>query len=328
MKVILQKIRKRSMLLIQNFKSDYHFSMYYAFLRVLDEQGRRIHLKQISNVAHKKKDKWILKYLNKRLYQVIQKYKNNIEMGIYTSNAPIWVCWWTGEDTAPELVKQCIRSIKKQSAEHPVYFIDCNSYERYLDIPAYMLEKVEKGEMGLAHLSDYIRVSLLEKYGGLWLDATIFCSNTIPKEYFEIPVFTCKSKPVICTYISQMRWTTFVLGGWKGNVFYKFLKEAFEEYWSKEKRAIDYLFFDYLIELARCEIPQVLKDMETIPINNNHRDDLQVAMNQAIDGKHFKEIIREDTVLYKLSWREKYKTNTSNGCESVYGYFLNHRIDD
>lgn len=312
-------------LLINNFKSDCYFSPFYALLRVVDELCGRLHLNKISNIAHKQKDKWILDYLRKRLSYIIQKYRNCDELGVPKENAPIWVCWWTGEETAPELVKQCIKSIRKQSGSHPVNFIDKNSYSVYIDIPEYMMGKVEEGKMGLAHLSDYMRISLLEKYGGLWLDSTIFCADMVPEAYFELPFFTCKSNPISCGYLSQMRWTTFVLGGWKGNIFYRFMKEALEEYWSKEKVAIDYLFFDYLIELARCEIPEILKCMENVPINNLHRDDLQAAMNQAIGSECFERTISSDTVLYKLSWRETYKSKTKNGHKSIYQYFLDEK---
>ena len=249
MKTLTSRIKRRVLLLINNFKSDCAFSILYALLRVMDELCGRVHLNKLSNIAHEKKDKWILNYLERQLSDLIQKYKNIDDIGVFEENAPVWVCWWTGVEMAPDLVKQCIKSIRKQTGSHPVHVIDQNSYSVYIDIPDYMMHKVKNGQMGIAHLSDYIRVSLLEKYGGLWLDSTIFCASSLPESYFELPFFTCKSNPTSCGYLSQMRWTTFVLGGWRGNVFYRFIKEAFEEYWSQEQAAVDYLFFDYLIEV-------------------------------------------------------------------------------
>lgn len=309
-----------------NFKSDCHFSVYYALLRVVDEVGWRLRLTKISDAVHKAKDKWIIRYLRERLKPVIAQFNYNVNEGIYEENAPIWVCWWTGESAAPELVKQCILSTKKHAGDHPVYVIDMNTYSQYLSIPDDMLKKVETGQMGLAHLSDYIRVSLLAEYGGLWLDATVFCADEIPKEYFEKCLFTCKSEPEKSRFVSQMRWTTFVLGGWKGNVFYLFLKAAFEMYWQKENEAIDYLFFDYLIELARQNIPAVKQYMDQIPVNNQRRDDLQAAMSRAVSGKEFEGIVQKDTVLYKLSWRESYQMKAADGSDSIYTYFLKRKV--
>ena len=106
----------------------------------------------------------------------------------------------------------------------------------------------------------------------------------------------------------------------------RFIKEAFEEYWSQEQAAVDYLFFDYLIEVARCEIPAISMFLKKVPNNNLHRDDLQAAMNQAIGSENFEQVIKSDTVLYKLSWRETYRLRTIDGSESIYQYFLNYHF--
>lgn len=185
-----------------------------------------------------------------------------------------------------------------------------------------MLNKVEAKQMGLAHLADYIRVKLLSEYGGLWLDATIFCSDTVPESCFDIPFFTCKSPRQDCGYVSEMRWVTFCLGGWKGNVFFRFMADAFERYWQESPRAIDYLFFDYIIELAYNQLPVLRKLIDSVPENNLHRDDLQAAMNAALPAAEFDNVLQPDTVLYKLSWRESYAEKAANGEDSVYTLFI------
>lgn len=322
MKSFVFRVKRRMAMLVSHFRSDCHFSLYYAMLRIADELGGRLRFRRLSKVAHAKKDQWILSYLHKTLEPTIHRYQNCTAMGEPEENAAIWVCWWTGEETAPALVRKCIESIRANAGTHPVNLIDRNTYSSYLDLPEDMVKNVGNGTMGLAHLADYIRVALLEKYGGLWLDATIFCAKKIPQAYFEYPFFTCKSNPTACGYLSQMRWTTFVLGGWKGNVFYRFLKEALEAYWSQERVAIDYLFFDYLIELARREVPAILAQMEQVPVNNLNRDDLQAAMNLAKPASSWEQVLAKDTVLYKLSWRECYRTKTDHGEDSIYQFFL------
>lgn len=324
MKEIFLKIKKKLVVMNKTFKSDCNFSMYYAILRIISNIATQLQLKKIFGIVDKRRNKWILSYLNKCFESLINEYKNCNEIGVINENPAIWICWWTGEETAPDLVKRCIDSIRKCAGTHPVKFIDKNTYSLYIDIPDYMIKKVKEGNMGLAHLADYIRVSLLGKYGGLWLDATIFCAKELPEDYFKLPFFTCKSNPTECGYISQMRWTTFVLGGWKGNLFFSFMKEAFESYWSKEKVAIDYLFFDYLIELVCCKIPFISKQLENVPVNNLYRDELQAAMNKNLPGKCWNDVLKEENVLYKLSWRERYKIKTDNGEDSIYKFFLNY----
>lgn len=310
------------------WKVDCVFSRKYAWYRVVDEIGGRLGLESISDVAHKKREAFILQYLEKELYSIVEKYQKNNNYGEKTENAPIWICWWSGVENAPELVKQCVRSIIKNAGKHPVYLITEKNYGEYLSIPEYILEKVEKKQMGLAHLADYLRVCLLEKYGGLWMDATLFCSDVIPEQYFEMPFFTLKSEKRKSRYLSEFQWTTFCLGGWKGNVWFSFMREAFEQYWSKADYAIDYLFFDALIFIAKENIPAIRNLMGSVPENTPHRDDLQAAMNQDLPASMFYEIVKKDTTIYKLSWREKYNVKTKEGYPTVYQYFLGMNLGE
>lgn len=320
------RLKKRLDMTVKNWESDCRFSKKYAVLRVMDDFSGRMGVKKISNWAHKKKEQWTLDYLYKLLMPVIEKYKTMEDSGIKMENAPVWVCWWTGVDTAPKLVQQCIRSIQKNAGDHPVNIVTRDSYSKYLKVPAFMLDRLNKKEIGQAHFSDYLRVSLLEQYGGLWLDATMFCAAEIPEKYFELPVFTCKSPYIESRYLSDYQWVTFCLGGWSGNIFYRFLKDAFELYWKKEDTAIDYLFFDCLIYLAKQYIPSVQDYLSQIPVNNLHRDDLQAAMNQALPAAEFWSVIQKDTVFYKLSWREEYSRKAVDNSESVFSYFENLEV--
>lgn len=322
MSKLYSRLKRRMDMTVKSWKNDCRFSKKLAFYRVCDELGGRLGFKRLSAFAHGRKDEWILGYLQNKLASVIEKYKFDDNIGKKVENAPIWICWWTGEDSAPPLVQRCIESIRKNSNGHPVILITKENYGEYLTIPDYILDKVNIGCMGLAHLADYIRVCLLEKYGGLWLDTTIFCSDKIPEEYFNIPFFTCKSEIKKGMYLSDFQWVTFCLGGYKNHVIFRFLKAAFEYYWSDEDTAIDYLFFDDLIYIGKENIESMRLALDSVPINNIHRDDLQAAMNAALPASEFENVIKSDTRIYKLSWRETYIELSPDGCETVFGYFL------
>ncbi len=323
---LFSRVKRRLFYTLRTFENDCNFSGRLAAYRVADELGGRLHLKRIAQEFHERKERWISEYLQNLLAPIWTQFAEDQDVGEPCPNAPIWVCWWTGEETAPPLVRQCIRSIRANAGDHPVHLIDKDNYAQFLELPDYMLEKVAAGEMGLAHLSDYIRVALVAEYGGLWLDATIFCSQPVPEDYFAMPLFTCKNEVPSGKYLSRMQWTTFVLGGWKGNVFFRCLKGAFEAYWQQEETAIDYLFFDHLIALARDQVPAAGRLLAQVNANNPHRDDLQAAMNRAAAAVEWDSIVRPDTVLYKLSWRETYSETTPTGEESVYGYFFKKEI--
>lgn len=322
MSELFNKIGNRLSVIKSNYQKDLSISRKFAILNLSDSLLWSLHFKKLSYLFYKKKEDYILNYLQNELREVVCKYSVDSFDGEQPENAPIWVCWWTGEEDAPLLVKQCIKSIKNNAGSHSVILITKYNYRDYVDIPAYILDKVDKGNMCLAHFADYIRVALLKNYGGLWLDATVFCSKSLPEWYFQSPIFTCKRFEEKCRYISRMRWTSFCLGGFKGNVFYKFLTEAFECYWNTHNEAIDYLFFDYLIELAYRNIPSVKENLDRLRINNLSIDDLQTAMENAMSFDQWDNIINEDTVIYKLSWRVKFQLSTDSGTSTVYDYFL------
>lgn len=319
---IFKRIKNRCSMTARNLLNDLHFSPGLAGLRFVCDIGGRLGLKKISRNASERKDAWILGYLRELLAPIIAKYQNTDGNGIYDRNAPIWVCWWTGKETAPLLVQKCIKSIEKNAGGRPVVLITEENCHEYCTVPDQIFEKMKSGRMGLAHFADYLRVSLLEKYGGLWLDATIYCSNIVPEMCFDLPFFTCKSEVKKGYYLSDYQWVTFCLGGHKGHIFYRFMKAAFEQYWSKNDTAVDYLFFDYLIYIAKECVPGIKNAMDNVPINNVHRDDLQAAMNAALPAEKFNDIICEDTVLYKLSWREEYVEILPDGRKSIYGGFI------
>ena len=64
-----------------------------------------------------------------------------------------------------------------------------NNINDYLEIPAFILKKVENKKMGFAHFTDIIRLALLYNYGGVWIDATILLTDYLPQEYFEMDYF-------------------------------------------------------------------------------------------------------------------------------------------
>lgn len=320
------RIGKRVSMTVSAFRQDCHFSLWLALYRMIDDLTWRAGFKKISGYFHDKKDCYIHNYLESILKMIIEKYKDDEYIGEPTENAPIWICWWKGEEEAPPLVRQCIQSIRANAGNHSVNLITKQTYTEYLSIPELILGHIEANTMGFAHLADYIRVTLLAEYGGLWLDATMFCAEQIPEIYFSFPVFTCKSDPTESRYLSKHQWVTFCLGGFKKNVFYRFLKDAFETYWSQNEWAIDYLFFDYMIYLAKAHVPAIHRALENIPVNNLHRDDLQAAMNAALPAEKFDSVLHPDTVLYKISWRETYSQETRDGKPSVYAHFLNMKV--
>lgn len=146
-------------------------------------------IKRVTGKA--KSNKAFFRYLNK--YQYIL---GNVPEYYYEGNENykdcIWQLWLQGENNAPEIVNRCLASIKKYS-DKQIILLDNNNLSRYVDIPNYIKKKYENNEILAAHYSDYIRLCILSKYGGCWIDATVLLTDKIPEKIFQQQYFAFKS---------------------------------------------------------------------------------------------------------------------------------------
>ena len=86
----------------------------------------------------------------------------------FEGKIPVWVCWWQGADTAPELVKICIDSIQKHIPKEKavlrlITLENCMEYVTFTDA---IIKKFQEGKITLTHLSDILHAELLYRYGG------------------------------------------------------------------------------------------------------------------------------------------------------------------
>ncbi|ARU93089.1 glycosyltransferase family 32 protein [Tatumella citrea] len=99
----------------------------------------------------------------------------------------IWLYWGSGRDDT--LVDLCIKNIKTKCNKYQVNFLDENNYSSFIkkiDFPPNILA---------AHKSDLIRLNLLKKYGGIWVDATSFLFDD-----FDWVINSCSADDVFVCY--------------------------------------------------------------------------------------------------------------------------------
>ena len=294
------------------------FSPAYVLVGLPLRVFKTLRMPRLKAIAEKANEKWIQKYLKELFEDLFSKYREDGDCGQPVDKAPIWMLWWTGEEDAPQLVKRCMESVKKNAAGHPVHILTQENYTQYVKVPDIIMEKVQSGNIRLAHLADYIRVKLLAEHGGLWLDATIYISQQIPEEIFAFPMFTFKGPVMESEFVSNYRWSTFGLGGWKGNVFYRVIAEALEHYWTKNDYAITYLFFDSIINSAYENLPELKRLIDALPENHIHRNDLQKAMEEGLPAEKLDSVINEDTGFYKLNWKATFPEESPDGKPTIY----------
>lgn len=84
----------------------------------------------------------------------------------------IWIYWQS--EQLNELVDLCIYSIKKYCGnDYDIKVLNSQSVQDYLELPIF------HQDLKPAQIADYIRLSLLKEYGGIWLDASIFLTENL-----------------------------------------------------------------------------------------------------------------------------------------------------
>lgn len=90
------------------------------------------------------------------------------------SEFPVFVYWGQGFEQAPDIVKASFGRLKKIVPKEALIVLSDENIGDYIDLPDYVINLSRTNK---ANYSDYLRFALLAKYGGAWVDATLFVSE-------------------------------------------------------------------------------------------------------------------------------------------------------
>lgn len=266
-----------------------------------------------------KKAKFLYDYLYKRFAGLVQRETDTIAI---TSNHIIWVYWWQGEESMPPIVKKCYESVLKHANGATVQLITKENYMQFVDVPQIMIDKQEKGIICHAHFSDIYRCCLLYKYGGLWLDATIYVTAPIDKGIFEKELFSMRKDPSDGQPFNKY-YSSFCFGTKAGNLIFKNLSVMFIEYVKKEKYFIDYFVFDILIQIIRDESLYCNSLFEQLEYNHPDQLAIQLNFNNEFDDLQYTTWLNR-TSFHKLTYKGNLM-QVNHGNETFYGHILNQK---
>ena len=205
--------------------------------------------------------------LEKKYRGVLKEFDKNYNQSLsHEGSNKVWICWFQGMENAPVLVQRCYESVKKNLMDHEVILITSENMNLYVQFPDYIIEKWKAGVITHTHLTDLLRLELLTKYGGMWLDATVFCSEerkSIPDYFFESDLFFYQclkpGRDGHCQYISS-----WLITAKRNNKLLMATRALCYEYWKKNNSMDDYFllhdFFsivlDYYPEDWKAVIPR------------------------------------------------------------------------
>ena len=269
------------------------------------------------------KHRQILRRLKEKYSYLIAQYAGETSTSSsYTDTPAIWTMWWQGTDNLPDVAELCLSSVRKYCGTHPVKVLTRENFGRYVSLPEHVMERFDAGKITVTHLSDIARFYLLSRYGGLWLDATVFITGGIPDSVFGADYYTVK-RPLTPRNrnVAQDRWTNFLHAARPGNVLCRFVLDFFTEYWRTQNTLIDYFLIDYAIQIAYDELPQCRKLLDDVPLVNYDLYRLERLMNREWSPEIWDSIV-SSTNFSKLAWRKGGRLKTLSGRETIYAHIL------
>lgn len=292
--------------------------MYYSIKEVSTKLNARIKLLKNCILASKEFELGIMfvfyycccknkyrKVLKKKIRDILLKYdfkykdETLVPAKVLKNNYKIWIMWLQGKECMPETIQTCYKRVMKFSGDYQVDFISEKNLEKYITIPDVIMQKYKKGIIAQAQFADYVRVSLLKKYGGLWVDASLYCMHQI-KNIENLTILTGKKEGV-------RKWTTFLMGTNEvNNKMFTLLKMCFENYWENYNVTIDYFLFDLFIEYLYENYPDVKEMLDSIDDNNTEIFTLLKLLSEPYDEIIYKHI-KDTHTFQKLSQKKDYR---------------------
>lgn len=239
--------------------------------------------------------------LERRYRKKLLEIESNYDSTLPHNNCKkIWVCWLQGIDNAPEIVKVCYKSLRKNIACREIILITEENYRKYIEFPAFIQAKIDKGIIKGAHMTDLLRLELLTKYGGTWIDATVLCtSENIPPYMLEADLFMFQ-----CLKPGRDGHTT-VISNWfitaaSNNRLLFNTRELLYSYWSKNNSLIDYYIFHLFFQICIDLYPEDW--INVIPFCNSVPHILLLRLFEKYDEEVWKSVCNI-TPFHKLTYK-------------------------
>lgn len=235
----------------------------------------------------------------------------------------VWWCWLQGLENAPDVVKACLRSLQRNlPKDYEIRVIDEHNWTEWVTLPQYIVEKRSAGRIPAALFSDLLRLELLIKYGGSWIDATVLCTGD-DGDYMD-------ARKLLESDLFLFQYTTPEGGPFKGisnrfisahsnNKVLMTLRDMLMAYWRDYDCTLDYYIFHLFFWGMVKAYPKEIAGMPYA-----YSGDALLLMNHW--GEEYEELkwklLTSKSCFHKLSARPG-KAMADNTVDSIYRRIVN-----
>lgn len=280
------------------------------------------------------------RYIKKqeRAYSIIREYVDcfpdfNLNgMCSDVSNEDIVWQFWNSDSGIGEnqkrLLNCCFKSVSRYSLNFKQKILDINTLRDYINLPEIVYAKLKfsryKG-FSYAAFSDLVRAMLLYKYGGIWMDATIYLLNYLPEDILKSEQGFAFARSNSVDKVTQIKFrhydscyfswsektkikllSSFLVAG-KNRAIFKALSEILINIWINEEVYPHYFTFHMIYE-------DLIERKKFLPLTSKSDIGphlLQFYKNSPFSNDFFVEMI-ENYPIQKLNWKENEVVRGSN----------------
>lgn len=215
----------------------------------------------------------------------------------------VWVCWLQGMENAPELVKVCYESLKGNLIEREVILLTSENIRQYVILPDYIEDKFRKGIIPMAQYTDLLRLELLIKYGGTWMDSTVLCTGFNDSKVQEFKGLDADL--FVFQYLENGEYMFRGLSNWfitscSDNWVLKELRDMLYQYWKDYDCVMHYYIFHLFFGMIMEKHPEEATQMPRYSNAISHY--LSRRMGDEYDEQWMDEL-KKRTCFHKLSYR-------------------------
>ena len=204
----------------------------------------------------------------------------------------IFWCWLQGEEKAPKLYQACLNSVRRNIKDSEIILITQENINKYVHFPPYILQKFNNNQITRTHFSDLLRLELLIKYSGTWIDASVLLTE-FNEIFFNNDLFFFQS-----FNNKNIAGSSWFLTSERENPILKSTRDLIYEYWRINDHLYNYFLFHYFFKIS-CD--KYFDDFQKVAkFSNEPVHVLQKKLLQRFSEKEYKEILKNISV-HKLT---------------------------
>lgn len=253
----------------------------------------------------------ILGKMRKGYKPFITEYKNNNNETLQKERSnKVWIFWFQGINQAPTLVKKCYYSLQENLIGKEIILLTADNYKNYIQFPNYIQKKIDSGVITKTHMSDLLRLELLIKYGGTWVDATVLCTGKDYPQYImdsDLFVFQCL-KPGLDGHSTSI--SSWLMTACTNHPILLLTRELLYYYWAKHEKMTDYFLLHDFFQLAIEAYPETWK--KVVPFSNSVPHILLLRLFEQYDENVWNGVKRQ-TCFHKLTYKFEEGQSMVNG---------------